>query len=106
MLGVIEEETPKPDQDLPAYNDILRKNVHLSQSARLKRRAETRSEEARAETKHQQDIAENAKIVAATEAEKPQLRLKKLQLKQMKQNGQLRKQRYYQSRLKRILKKQ
>ena len=35
-LGVIEEETPKHDQDQPAYSDVLRKNVHLSQSARLK----------------------------------------------------------------------
>ena len=72
-LGVIEEETPKSNQDQPAYSDVLMKNVHLSQSARQKKRAETRAAEARAETKRQQDIAENAKIVAkkaTTEAEK------------------------------------
>ena len=80
MLGVIEEETPKPDQDQQAYNDILRKNVHLSQSARLKRRADPRFEEARTETKDQQDIAENSKIVAVkatTEAEKATIEVEK-----------------------------
>ena len=79
-LGVIEEETPKPDQDQPAYSEILRKNVHLSQSARLKRRAETRAEEARAETTRQQDIAENAKIEAVkatSEAEKATIEAEK-----------------------------
>lgn len=79
-LGVIEEETPKHDQDQPAYSDVLRKNVHLSQSARLKRRAETRAEEARAETKRQQHIAENAKIEAVkatTQAEKATIEAEK-----------------------------
>ena len=63
-LGVIEEEAPKPNQDHPAYSDILKNNVHISQSVRLKRRAETRAKEARAETKRQQDIAVNAKVEA------------------------------------------
>ena len=65
-LGVIEEVTPKPHFVFPAYSDILKKNASTSQITRLQRRAETRAEEARAETKKQQNIAANAR----TEAEK------------------------------------
>ena len=79
-LGVIEEETPKSNQDQPAYSDVLMKNVHLSQSARQKKRAETRAAEARSETKRQQDIGENSKNEAkqaTTEAEKATIEAEK-----------------------------
>ena len=63
-LGVIVEATPRPTIVVPAYSDILKKNASISQINRLQRRAESRAEEARAETKKQQIIAENARVEA------------------------------------------
>ena len=65
-LGAVEEVVPRLQSEIPAYSDILKKNVSTSQIKRLQRRAEVRAAEARDSTKKQQNIAENAK----TEAEK------------------------------------
>ena len=77
-LGVVEEAIPRTNSDspLPVYSDVLRKNINISQVARLQRRAETRAEEARVETKKQQNIAVNAKSEsekATTDAKKTTL---------------------------------
>ena len=53
---------PKPNQNPPAYSNVLTNNVYLSQYAKLKRTAEARAEEARAERKQEQEIANKAKI--------------------------------------------
>ena len=45
----------------PAYNDVLKKNVSMSQINRLQKRALAWAEEAKKETKEQQDIAEYTK---------------------------------------------
>ena len=52
--------------DKTVDSDVLKKNINVPQFARLERRAETRAEEARVETKKQQNIAE----IANMEAEK------------------------------------
>ena len=77
-LGLVEEASPRPKSDLllPVYSDVLKKNINISQATRLQRRAETRAEEARVETKKQQHIAANAKSEAekaTCEAEKATL---------------------------------
>ena len=50
--------------DKTADSDVLKKNINTPQFARLERRAETRAEEAKVETKKQQNIAANANIEA------------------------------------------
>ena len=79
-LGLIEETSPIPQSELPAYSDILKKGVSTSQLNRLQRRAEERAEKSRSETKIQQNIAENAKIEAErafADAEKATIEAKK-----------------------------
>ena len=63
-LGLIEWGSPKTYQNPPAYSDVLTNTVNFSQSARLKRRAEAKAEEVKAETKQQQEISNKAKIYA------------------------------------------
>ena len=50
-LGLIEETSPGPHSEIPAYSDILKKGVSTSQLNRLQRRAEERAEKSRSETK-------------------------------------------------------
>ena len=63
-LGVVEDATPEPEPKTrePLYANVLKKNSKQSQFSRLQKRANTRAEEARAETKVQQEIAANARI--------------------------------------------
>ena len=65
-LGIVEEATPEAQPRTPSYNEVLRNNLSNSQARRLQKRAIIQAEEARAQTKIQQEIAENAK----TELEK------------------------------------
>ena len=58
-LGVFEEATPEAQPRMPAYNEMMRSNTPDSQVRRLQKRANVRAEEARAQTKVQQEIAEN-----------------------------------------------
>ena len=56
-----------PDQIVVIYSwqidsDVLKKNINIQQFARLDRRAETRAEEAKVETKKEQNIAEIANM--------------------------------------------
>ena len=67
-LGLIEEGSPKPNQNPPAHSDVLTNTVNFSQSARLKRRAEAKAEEVRAETKQQQEIDAEQATTKAEEA--------------------------------------
>ena len=63
-LGVVEDATPEPvpNPREPLYANVLKKNLKQSQFSRLQKRANARAEEARAETKVQQEIAANARI--------------------------------------------
>ena len=60
-LGEVEETTPQPEPTKPLYNNVLKKSITKSQVNRLQKRANARAEEVIAETKVQQEIAENAK---------------------------------------------
>ena len=46
---------------MPSYNEVVRNNLSNSQARILQKRAIIRADEARAQTKVQQEIAENAK---------------------------------------------
>ena len=64
-LGVVAEASPATIQVQPTYKEALRKGttfVSSSQDMRLQRRAMSRAEEARKETKKQQLIAEEARV--------------------------------------------
>ena len=77
-------------------SDILKKNITTPQFARLERRAETRAEEAKVETKKQQNIAANGNMEAKKHAllmKKPHLRPKKPKIMLRKLNILLKKQR-------------
>ena len=50
--------------DKTVYIDVLKKNISTPKFARLERRAESRADEARVETKNQQNLAANANIKA------------------------------------------
>ena len=50
--------------DKTVDSDVLKKNINTPQFARLERRAETRAEEAKVETKKQQNISANGNIEA------------------------------------------
>ena len=50
--------------DKTVDSDVLKKNINTPQFARLERTAETRAEEAKVETKKQQNIAANENIEA------------------------------------------
>ena len=69
-LGLIEEGSPKPNQNPPAHSDVLTNTVNFFQYVRLKITAEARAEEARAERKQQQEIANKAKIDAEQDTTK------------------------------------
>ena len=63
-LGVVAEASPATIEVQPTYKEALRKGTHFassSQNIRLQRRAISRAEEARKETKRQQLIAEEAR---------------------------------------------
>ena len=65
--------------DKTVDSDVLKKNINTPQFARLERTAETRAEEAKVETKKQQNIAANANIEAEkapTDTEKATLETK------------------------------
>ena len=79
-LGEVEETTPQPEPTKPLYNNVLKKSITKSQVNRLQKRANARAEEAIAETKVQQEIAENAKTElekATKDAEKATLEAEK-----------------------------
>ena len=60
-LGIVEQATPEAQPRMPSYNEVVRNNLSNSQVRRLQKRATIQAEEARAQTKVQQEIAENAK---------------------------------------------
>ena len=61
-LGVFEETTPEAQPRMHAYNEVVRNNIPDSQVRSLQKRANVRAEEARAQTKVQQEISENARL--------------------------------------------
>ena len=59
-LGEVEVPHIEKTTNKTAYNDILKKNVNVSQFNRLQKRALARAEEAKVAMTTQQEIASNA----------------------------------------------
>ena len=84
--------------DTMNHSDVLKKNINTPQFSRLERRAETRAEEAKAETKKQKNIAANENIEAEkapTDTKMLHLRPKRPKIMLKKLNILLKKQRSY-----------
>ena len=60
-LGAIKQPLPPtPPVQKAGYNEVLKKNLNISQLKRLQRRAAARAEEAKAETVKEKEISEEA----------------------------------------------
>ena len=81
-----------PRREKKINSDVLKKNINTPQFARLERKAETRAEEAKVQTKKKLNIEVEK---SPTYTEKPHLRPKKPKIILKKLNILLKKQRSY-----------